>query len=118
MGRPAFMANRFTRWLLAQRSSPRLAFLLQIGCRVLISLCSLLWIPLLLKSMGQALNGLFLNFQSITSMGGLGDLGMGGLVSIQTSRMLGQGKDGELRKFLATARAFFGIMALLASPPP
>lgn len=102
-----------TRWLLEQRSSPRLAFLLQIGCRVLTSLCSLLWIPLLLGSMGKALNGLLLTFQSITSMGGLGDLGMGGLVNIQTSRMLGQGKDAELRKFLAAARAFFGIMALL-----
>ena len=108
------MANRLTRWLLAQRSSPRLAFLLQIGCRALISLGSLLWIPLLLRSMGQALNGLLLNFQSITSLGGLGDLGMGGLVNIQTSRLLGQGKEAELRKFLAAARAFFGIMALLA----
>jgi O-antigen/teichoic acid export membrane protein len=108
------MANRLTWWLLAQRSSPRLAFLLQIGCRALTSLCSLLWIPLLLRSMGQGLNGLLLNFQSIASMGGLGDLGMGGLVNIQTSRMLGQEKEAELRKFLAAARAFFGIMALLA----
>lgn len=107
------MANRVTRGLLAQRSSPRLAFLLQIGCRVLTSLCSLLWIPLLLNSMGTALNGLLLNFQAITSMGGLGDLGMGGLVNIQTSRMLGQGKEPELRKFLAAARAFFGITALV-----
>jgi O-antigen/teichoic acid export membrane protein len=108
------MANHLTKWLLAQRSSPRLAFLLQIGCRVLTALCSLLWIPLLLGSMGKALNGLFLTFQSIASMGGLGDLGMGGLVNIQTSRLLGQGKEAELRKFLAAARAFFGIMALLA----
>jgi O-antigen/teichoic acid export membrane protein len=109
-----FMANRLTRWLVAQRSSPRLAFLLQIGCRVLTSVFSLLWIPLLLGSMGKALNGLLLNFQSITSMGGLGDLGMGGLVNIQTSRLLGQGKEVELRKFLAAARGFFGIMALVA----
>jgi O-antigen/teichoic acid export membrane protein len=108
------MANRSTGWLLAQRSSPRLAFLLQIGCRVLTAVCSLLWIPLLLGSMGRALNGLLLNFQSITSMGGLGDLGMGGLVNIQTSRLLGQGKEPELQRFLAAARAFFGIMALVA----
>lgn len=108
------MANRLASWLLTQRSSPRLAFLLQIGCRALTSLCSLLWIPLLLGSMGKALNGLLLNFQSIASLGGLGDLGMGGLVSIQTSRLLGQGKEAELRKFLAATRAFFGIMALLA----
>src|ERR1035438_4562056 len=107
------MESRLTNWLLAQRSSPRLAFLLQIACRALTSICSLLWVPLLLRSMGQALNGLLLTFQSITSMGGLGDLGMGGLVSIQTSRMLGQGKEEEMRKFLAAARAFFAIMALL-----
>ena len=109
------MANRLTRWLLAQRSSPRLAFLLQIWCRVLTALCSLVWIPLLLGSMGKALNGLWLSFQSIASMGGLGDLGMGGLVNIQTSRMLGQGKEAELRKFLAAARGFFGIVALAAA---
>ena len=48
--------------------------------------------------MGPALNGLLLNFQSITSLGGLGDLGMGGLVNIQASRLLGQGKEDELRK--------------------
>src|ERR1035441_1093153 len=108
------MASRLTNLLLAQRSSPRLAFLLQIACRALTSICSLLWVPLLLRSMGQGLNGLLMTFQSITSMGGLGDLGMGGLVSIQTSRMLGQGKDEEMRKFLAAARAFFAIMALLA----
>lgn len=107
------MAKRVSRWLQAQRSSPRVAFLLQIGCRALTALCSLLWIPLLLHSMGKALNGLFLNFQSIVSMGGLGDLGMGGLVNIQTSRMLGQGKEAELQKFLAAARAFFGCLALV-----
>jgi len=109
------MANRLTRWLLAQRSSPRLAFVLQIGCRLMTALCSLLWVRLLLRIMGPALNGLLLTFQTITSMGGLGDLGMGGLVNIQTSRMLGQGKEAELKKFLASARAFFGIMALLGA---
>jgi O-antigen/teichoic acid export membrane protein len=81
---------------------------------MLTSLCSLLWIRLLLKSMGPALNGLLLNFQAITSLGGLGDLGMGGLVNIQTSRMLGQGKEEELRRFLAAARAFFGSIALVS----
>jgi O-antigen/teichoic acid export membrane protein len=108
------MANRLTAWLLAQRSSPRLGFLLQIGCRASTSLCSLLWIPLLLGSMGKALNGLLLNLQSITSLGGLGDLGMGGLVNIQTSRLLGQGKEKELRQFLAAARPFFAILSLVA----
>jgi len=109
------MAKRLTTWLLGQRSSPRLAFLLQVACRLLTALCQIVWIRLLLRAMGPALNGLLLNFQSITSLGGLGDLGMGGLVNIQTSRLLGQGKDAELRKFLAGVRAFFGIMAVLST---
>lgn len=108
------MATRFSAWLFARRTATRLAFFLQIGCRVLTSLFSLVWIPLLLKTMGKELNGLFLNFQSIASMGGLGDLGMGGMVNIQTSRLLGQGREPELRGFLAAARGFFGVMAVAA----
>ena len=108
------MANRFSAWIFAQRAATRLAFFLQIGCRVLTSLFSFVWIPLLLKTMGKDLNGLFLSFQSIASMGGLGDLGMGGMVNIQTSRLLGQGKEPELRGFLAAARGFFGVMAVVA----
>jgi O-antigen/teichoic acid export membrane protein len=91
-----------------------LAFFLQTGCRVLTAFCSLLWARLLLKTMGAELNGLFLNFQNIASLGGLGDLGMGGLVNIQASRLIGQGKENELKRFLAAARGFFGIVLLAA----
>jgi O-antigen/teichoic acid export membrane protein len=108
------MPGRFSAWLLAHRNSTRLAFFLQTGCRVLTALCSLLWARLLLRAMGAALNGLFLNFQGIASLGGLGDLGMGGMVNIQTSRLLGQGKEKELRSFLAAARGFFGLVLLAA----
>ncbi len=65
--------------------------------------------------MGKSLNGLFLNFQKITTLGGLGDLGMGGVVNIRTSRLLGQGKEPELRTFLATARGIYLVMALLTA---
>jgi O-antigen/teichoic acid export membrane protein len=108
------MTNRAAKWLRANRSSTRLVFFLQIGCRVGTSLFALLWTPLLLRSMGKALNGLFLNFQSLATLGGLGDLGVGVMVNIQTSRLLGQGKEAELRSSLAAARAFFLIMAVAA----
>jgi hypothetical protein len=108
------MRARFFAWLLANRAATRLAFFLQIGCRMLTSLSAFLWIPLVLRAMGKDLNGLFLNFQSIASLGGLGDFGMGGMVNIQTSRLLGQGKEKELRDFLAAARGFFGVVVLVA----
>lgn len=105
--------NRIANWLLNQRSSTRFAFTLQIICRILFSLFSLIWTPLLLSSMGRTLNGIFLSFQSIASLGGLGDLGMGGLVNVQTSRLLGQGRESELRGFLATVRALFLFLTLV-----
>lgn len=65
--------------------------------------------------MGKNLNGLFLNLQRITSLGGLGDLGMGGVVNIRTSRLLGSGKEVELKDFLTAARAIFFLMVVLAT---
>lgn len=107
--------RRFFRWFHSQRNSTRLSFLLQIICRIGFSICSFIWTPLLLGSMGKSLNGLFLNFQKITSLGGLGDLGMGDVVNIRTSRLLGQGREPELRTFLATARGNYLVMALLST---
>jgi len=111
--RPGAAPARFSAWLHGQRTSTRLAFFLQTGCRLLTALCSLVWARLLLKTMGAELNGLFLNFQGIASLGGLGDLGMGGMVNIQTSRLLGQGKEGELKGFLAAARGFFSVVLVV-----
>lgn len=107
--------RRFFYWFRDQRSSTRLSFLLQIICRIGFSLFSFIWTPLLLGSMGKSLNGLFLNFQKITTLGGLGDLGMGAVVNIRTSRLLGQGKEPELRSFLANARGIYFTMALLSA---
>ena len=106
--------NRIVKWVQNQRSSTRMGFVLQIICRVLTSVFSLVWTPLLLGSMGKALNGIFLSFQSLASLGGLGDLGMGGLVNVQTSRLLGQDKEPELRAFLAAVRALFLVMTVVA----
>src|ERR1043166_6672975 len=99
--------KRLAQWLRSQRSSTRLSYIFQIVCRIGFSLLSLLWTPLLLSSMGPTLNGLFLNFQKMASLGAVGDLGMGGLVNIQTSRLLGQQKENELKTFLAAARGVF-----------
>jgi O-antigen/teichoic acid export membrane protein len=94
------------------RSSSRLALLLQMVFRVLTALISLAWTPMLLHSMGQTLNGLFLSFTSLAQLGGLGDLGMGGAVAIRAGQYLGQGKDNDLKNFLAGARPIFLFLAL------
>ncbi len=86
------MAEPRASWFWRQRTSTRLGFILQLVCRVLTSLLALLWARLLLGAMGKAVYGLFLSYQAVASLGVLGDLGLGGVVSIQTGRLLGQGK--------------------------
>src|SRR5208337_3180681 len=108
-----FPMRRLFQWFLGQRTATRVAFVLQISCRVLYSLFSLLWTPLLLSSMGRNLNGLFLNFQKMASLGIVGDLGMGTLINIRTSRLLGQGKERELHSFLAATRTVYLALAVL-----
>jgi O-antigen/teichoic acid export membrane protein len=82
------------------------------------SVLALVWTRLLLRAMGDHLNGLFLAFQAVTSLGGLGDLGMGGAVALRSGQLLGQGDESRLRVFLANARALFmtlafGVFALM-----
>lgn len=109
------MAEPGASWLWRQRSSTRLGFMLQLACRVLTSLLALVWIPLLLGAMGDAVYGLFLSYQAVANLGVLGDLGLGGVVSIHTSRLLGQGKTDELRAFLGAARSLFLLLAVVAT---
>lgn len=101
-------------WLQRERSSTRLAFLLQTASRLATAALALIWTRLLLQAMGVELNGLWLAFQAVATLGGLGDLGMGGAVGITTGRMLGQGNDEALRRFLASARALFLLLAAVA----
>jgi Na+-driven multidrug efflux pump len=61
------------------------------------------------------LNGLWLSFQAVALLGGLGDLGMGGAVGMRVSRYLGQKDEDALKHFLATARALFIALGLLVS---
>lgn len=99
-------------WLREYSQSSRLTFILQIVSRLGTNLLNLIWTPLLLSAMGKSLNGVFMTFQSVAQLGGLGDLGMGGAVNIRALQYLGQGKNEELVKFLSTARTVFVCLAL------
>src|SRR5205814_9842113 len=79
-------------WLLRNRTSVRMAFILRLRGMGLGSLLSLVWTRLLLRAMGDPLYGLFLSFQAVTRLGGLGDLGLSGGISIKTGAMLGRGE--------------------------
>jgi O-antigen/teichoic acid export membrane protein len=101
-----------TRWLRAQRSSTRLAYTLLLCSRLTSSLTNLVWTRLLVGAMGLPLNGVYLAFQNIMTLGGLGDLGMGGAVGIRTGQFLGRGDQAGLKAFLASARTVFLVLAL------
>src|SRR6202008_436395 len=79
------------------------------------SALTLFWTPLLLGAMGKPLNGLFLSFQSVAQLGGLGDLGMGGAVAIKAGQCLGENKPEALQNFLASARTVFLLLGLMVS---
>ena len=98
-------------WLQEQRSSTRLAFLLQTASRLTTAALTLLWTRLLVQAMGVELNGLWLAFQAVATLGGLGDLGMGGAVNIRAGRLIGQNDEAGLQQFLASARALFLVLA-------
>ncbi len=84
---------------------------------------SLIWIRLLVGAMGTPVNSRMLGFQKVMSLGGLGDLGMGGVVGIRVGQDLGQGDRKELQKLSrlgADGVSVFGLVAgggiLLLSP--
>jgi hypothetical protein len=73
--------------------------------------------------MGGPLYGLFITFQAIPQLGGLGDLGIGGAIGVRTGQMVGRGDYDRLREFLASARSLFlllgfgmGLSFLVLSP--
>jgi O-antigen/teichoic acid export membrane protein len=101
------------RWLREQRTSTRLAYALQLCARISASATSLVWIRLLLGAMGKQLFGNYLLFQNVISLGGLGDLGMGGAVGIRAGQHLGRRDEAGLKEFLASARSVFLLLALV-----
>jgi O-antigen/teichoic acid export membrane protein len=101
-------------WLMEQRSSSRLAYMLILSTRLLSNGLSLVWQRLLLDALGKPIMTSFVAFQSVVSLGGLGDLGLGGAVGIRTGQAIGQKKEDELIGFLAVARTMFLLFALIA----
>ena len=106
--------RNITGWLRDNRSSTRVAFLMQLGARATASIMGLVWTPLLVGAMGTGLYQSYLAFNKIMTLGGLGDLGMGGVIGLRTGQYLGQGRLDDLRKFLAAARGAFLTLALAA----
>jgi O-antigen/teichoic acid export membrane protein len=106
--------GRLARWLQNHRGSSRLAFLLHLVIRILGAGMALVWARLILRAMGEQLNGLFVAFQAAAQLGGLGDLGMGGTVAIKAGQYLGNNQSRPLQDFLASARTVFLLMALVA----
>src|SRR5687767_14645527 len=89
--------------------------MLQMVTRTASALLSLLWTPLLIGAMGRTLYGTFLTFQSVATLGALGDLGMGGAVQIETNRLLGRQDQSGLVRFLAAARTAFLAIGLFVA---
>ncbi len=106
------MLVKTIQWLKRERSSSRLALVLQLGSRVGSSGLALVWSRLLQGAMGSSLYGGYLSFLKLASLGGLGDLGMGGAVNYRLAQYLGQGKEREAVRFLASARGLFLLLGL------
>jgi hypothetical protein len=95
--------------------------------RITNSFIALIWIRLLVGAMGKEVYDLFLAFKNIFALGGLGELGMGGAISLKVGHYLGGEKtpenEREITRFLSCARFLFVSMAgtlavgLVASSP-
>ncbi len=99
-------------WLRKNRTSARVAFGLRLFVMGANGVGSMVWTRLLLRAMGNQMNGLFIAYQAVVSLGGLGDLGMGGAVALRAGQALGRRDETGLRSFLANARSVFFILSL------
>jgi O-antigen/teichoic acid export membrane protein len=100
-----------TAWLQRNRTSARMALVWRMIAMALGSLFSLVWIPLLLRAMGNPLMGLFQLFQSVTRLGGLGDFGITAALGLKVGTMLGRNDETGLKALLASARTLFLYLA-------
>ncbi|MDB6016927.1 MAG: hypothetical protein JWR19_1416 [Pedosphaera sp.] len=101
-------------WLKHNRTSVRAAFGLRVAAMGVGSVLGLIFMRLLRTAMGSELYGLFLCFQSLTRLGGLGDLGTSGAVALRAGQMLARGEETELKKLLASARSVILLLSLLS----
>ena len=100
-------------WLMTNRTSARLAFLLRVGTMGISSLMGFIWTPLFVQALGDAVYGTFLSFQGATRLAGLGDFGLAGAVTVRTGQMVGRGEMDRLRPFLESARTVLLLMAIV-----
>ena len=91
-------------WLMANRTSARMAMLLRIATLALSSVSSVLWTRLLLGVLGDSVYGSFLSFQRATRLAGLGDFGLSSGLALRVGQFIGRDEPEKLRKFLASAR--------------
>lgn len=111
------------RWLLQIRTSGRIAFLLRLAVMFPSMLLSLWWARALVHVMGANNYGLFMAFQGVMSLVGLGDMGIGGALLVRTSRLLAHKQTAELHQLHSTARALFlglasfGLILVLVFSP-
>jgi len=61
--------------------------------------------------MGDPLMGLFIMFQNVTRLGGLGDFGITAALGLKVGTMLGRGDETGLKAMLASARTLFLFLA-------
>ena len=101
-----------TSWLQRNRTSVRMAFVLRMVAMAVGSVFGLIWTRLLLRAMGDPLLGLFQDFQALTRLGGLGDLGIAGALTLTAGAMLGRREENGLRNLLASARSLFLLIAV------
>ena len=109
------MFTNLRQWLIRDRSSPRLALVLQMASRAASSGMAFVWSRLLLGAMGKEINGCFIEFLNLASFGGLGDLGMGGAINYRLVPLLAPGKEREAGRFLTVARGLFLVLGLGAA---
>ncbi len=100
-----------TSWLQRNRTSARMAFVWKMVATGVGSAFGLLWTRLLLRAMGDPLAGLFQTFQGLTRLGGLGDFGITGALSLKAGTMMGRREDAGLQALLASARTLFLFLA-------
>ena len=100
-------------WFRRNRTSVRFAFLLRLVAMASQAVLSLVFFALLSRAMGKPLFGLFQIFLRAAQLGGMGDFGISGAVALKSGMMLGRGEDGPLRKFLASARSLFLLLAAI-----
>lgn len=105
--------RRLLAWVVAERTSARIAFSLRTVCMALNAMLSLVWTPLLLHALGAEKYGTFMAFAAFLGLATAGEFGLGGAVAIRTNQLTAAGDLDGLRRLHALARRLFLTLAVL-----